>query len=139
MTVKNLAHGHVVSPRKGKRRVLYNKKRRILWNKLMVSFIIALGFIYGTVTFISQAIQTYPEWRKDQHDKWINKKYEKIEIIIQQGDTAWEIQQELTPHERDLRIPLDLAKKLKENKNVDWGNLKPGQTVVFLKEKRSSD
>jgi len=130
MTVKNVAHGYVLPSKKG--------KRRILWHKLAGSFIIALGFIYGTVTFISQVVQKYPEWIEKHHEQLVDNQYEKIKVTIQEGDTAWKIQQQLTPHE-DVRIPLDLAKSLKENKDIDWGNLKPGQTVVFLKEKKSSD
>ena len=59
-------------------------------------------------------------------------KYEQVEVVVNDGDTAWEIQKRLTPNE-DVRIPLYLAEKL--NPGVKMGKLYPGQKIIMLKSK----
>lgn len=59
-------------------------------------------------------------------------KFEKVEVEIHYGQTAWEIQKKLTPHE-DVRDVMDLVRYI--NKRKSLGDLKPGDKIIFLKEK----
>jgi hypothetical protein len=57
--------------------------------------------------------------------------YEKEEVIISAGDRAWNIQKRLAPNS-DIRKILYAVKKINK-KSI--GNIKPGEKLIFLKEK----
>lgn len=59
------------------------------------------------------------------------KKFQKIEVSVMPGDTAWNIEKKLAP-DYDTRKLLDMVEQLN---GCSAGNLQVGQTVVFLKQK----
>lgn len=93
-------------------------------------FFIILGFVITMLfyNFISNALS--PEKIRERTLKEIEK-YEKVEIVIKQGDTAWKIQKRLTPNEAIDKM-LYYAEVLNGKK---MGYIKPGETLIFLKEK----
>ncbi|WPS85401.1 hypothetical protein SMD22_01875 (plasmid) [Brevibacillus halotolerans] len=120
-----------------KRLEIKKKKRlRIRWNRVALVFSIAVLLVYGGVSLVSDLFHFIPNWiqtQQEQSTKEAISKYDQVEITIQSGETAWMIQRELTPNERDLRHPLYLAKSL--NPGVQMGDLHVGQTLIMLKEK----
>ena len=109
---------------------------RVKWKNLALAMIIATGFIVGVMSMGKTIFQSLPAWQEERHQRYIQEemsKYELVEVYIQKGDTAWSIQQDLTPNAHDLREVFYLADTI--NGEVDWGNLLPGRTYVFLKEK----
>lgn len=60
----------------------------------------------------------------------ILEQYETVEVFIESGDTAWNIQSNLTPN-KDVREMLHYVKIL-NNKEV--GYIMPGEVIIFLKE-----
>lgn len=112
---------------------------KIRWKHLFLALTILAVFIYGSVHLVSNAFQSVFEvvrnFVQEQQEKGIQKslqKYEQVEVVVNDGDTAWEIQKRLTPNE-DVRIPLYLAEKL--NPGVKMGKLYPGQKIIMLKSK----
>lgn len=112
---------------------------KIRWKRLFLSLTIVTVLIYGAVHLVSDVFQAVFQVAKnfvqEQQEKGFQRslqKYEQVEVIIDDGDTAWEIQKELTPNE-DVRIPLYLAEKL--NPGVKMGELHPGQKIIMLKSK----
>lgn len=65
-------------------------------------------------------------------DQEFLKEYEKVKITIKNGQTSWNIQQELTPNS-DVRKVLYYCEKIN---GKSMGNIKEGETLVFLKEKQ---
>lgn len=57
--------------------------------------------------------------------------FEQVEVFIRAGETSWDIQQELTPS-YDVREVLHFAGLLN---NKRMGNVKAGETLIFLKER----
>lgn len=109
---------------------------RVKWVNLAIIVGLIFGIGYGVVSMANDVAEALPNWQEERHLRYMESelaKYEQVEILIQEGDTAWSIQQRLTPNERDLRHPLYLAKEI--NEESDWGNLIPGQRLVFLKAK----
>lgn len=109
---------------------------RVKWGNVAIALVILMGFSYGIISMTKDVMQSLPAWQEERHLHYVEEetaKYDKVEILVQQGDTAWSIQQKLTPNEHDLRHPLYLAEELNEGMNV--GKLLPGQILVFLKEK----
>lgn len=110
--------------------------KRLIWRRFALALILVIGFGYGTVQFVTDSAVAFQKWDKEYQAKVFQEevaKYDKVRVIISEGDTAWTIQQALTPHESDLRHSLYLSEEL--NKGADFGNLLPGQTLTFLKEK----
>jgi cell division protein YceG involved in septum cleavage len=112
---------------KKKRTIKPTEKKRVkrkyikfLRRITVVSF--ALVGLFSMVSF-AKGINTI--------DKKIEK-FEKVEVEIHYGQTAWEIQKKLTPHE-DVRDVMDLVRYI--NKKENLGDLKPGDKIIFLKEK----
>lgn len=97
--------------------------------KRKAKFIKAVLVVAG-IAFVFLWIKNLPYLQEKTFERMVSK-YEQVEVVIHYGDTAWEIQKKLTPNE-DLRIPLYLAEELNGKK---MGELKPGDRVIFLKEK----
>lgn len=53
-----------------------------------------------------------------------------VSIVIREGDTAWDIQKELTPN-RDV---LEIISQLEELNNMSLDNIKPGSVIKFAIE-----
>lgn len=108
---------------------------KIRWKRLFLSLTILTVLMYGVVHLVSDVFQVAKNFVQEQQEKSFQrslKKYEQVEIIVDEGDTAWEIQKRLTPND-DVRIPLYLAEKL--NPGVKMGELHPGQKIIMLKSK----
>jgi hypothetical protein len=111
---------------------------RVKWMNLAITLFILMGFGYGIISMAKDVAKSLPAWQEESHQRHLKEelsKYEQVEVVIQEGDTAWTIQEKLTPNANDLRDPLYLAEEI--NGEVDWGNLLPGQTLKFLKEKKN--
>lgn len=109
---------------------------RVKWNNLAIALLLIAGFGYGIFSFATTIVSTFPEWNEERHARYVQEelaKYEQVRVTIHEGDTAWTIQEVLTPNAHDLRDMLYLAEEV--NGDVDWGNLLPGQHIIFLKEK----
>lgn len=57
--------------------------------------------------------------------------FEKIEVPFNKGDTAWKIQQMLTPNE-NINSMIELVRQVNSERNIDY--VLPGETRLFLKK-----
>lgn len=112
------------------------QRRRILWKRVVVALSMLCVFSYGIVSIISDASQAVPELivkaQETSHQSALSK-YEMVKVVVDSGDTTWQIQKKLTPNEPDIRHTLYLAESL--NPGVQLGNVQAGQELVMLKEK----
>lgn len=111
------------------------RKRRIRWNRVAIALAVLVLLIYGIVSMLVDVTHAVSGWATSQQsslEKEISQ-YEQVTVVVDQGETAWGIQKELTPHESDIRYPLYLAKSL--NPGVQMGDIQAGQVLVMLKEK----
>lgn len=109
---------------------------RVKWVNVAIISLLLIGFAYGILSFTKDVFSAFPAWNEERHARYVQEelaKYEKVRVTIHEGDTAWTIQESLTPHAHDIRDMLYLSEEV--NGEVDWGNLLPGKTYVFLKEK----
>lgn len=109
---------------------------RIKWKNVFIAFIIVLGFCYGVTNFVQDVVNAYPNWIEEKNEKYLAKqleKYDQVEVIIKEGDTAWSIQRQLTPNEADLRDTLWIVEQINERNTM--GKLIPGEKITFLKYK----
>jgi hypothetical protein len=112
------------------------KKRRIRWDR--IALVVGLGalLVYGAISLVSDLVHHVPNWVEARNEESLNNdiaNYEQVRIVVGKGETAWGIQRELTPNERDIRHPLYLAKLL--NPGVNLGDMQAGEIVILLKEK----
>lgn len=111
--------------------------RRIRWGNIAMTLVVLFGFGYGVVSMTQDIVEAYPQWQEERKEHALSSqlaKYEQVEVVIQEGDRAWNIQKILTPSSHNVLDELYLAKEI--NGNLDWGNLRPGDSYVFLKEKK---
>lgn len=111
------------------------KRKRVIF----IRRLIALSFLMiGMFTMFSFASDLFDEEvREERKVSAIEKeiaKYEKVDVFVQEGDTAWNIQEKLTPG-KDMRDMLYLVEYI--NKRESMGKVKAGEVITFLKYKDS--
>jgi len=110
--------------------------KNVRWNRVAFALIVLFGFGYGVISFIGDIVQAYPAWSEERSEQYYQEelsKYDQVEVTLYQGDTAWQIQRELAPSSKDIRHELHLVRKLN---GIDrLGNIKAGESLIFLKEK----
>lgn len=105
-----------------RRRQLQLRRRRSF---LVLMLIGVVGF--SIISFASN--KTKPTI--SSHEKFLSS-YNQVRVTIQKGDTSWNIQNRLTPDEDVREILFNL---IKLNGRDNMGNIKPGETVIFLEPK----
>lgn len=108
---------------------IINRKRFYTFIGVVFLILTLLGSI--AVSAISNVSAEKSEKRvfSNKELEFINS-FEKVEVSIFEGDTSWSIQSELAPNTdvRKLLYYIDII----NDKNM--GYIKPGDTLVFLKE-----
>lgn len=104
-------------------------------NKYLARRVIVLGFMIAFLFTIFSFAIDIPEKININSDKQVQtilKDYEPIEVFIESGATAWEIQSALIPDE-DVREVLFNAQMFNSGKSM--GELETGTVVTFLKKR----
>lgn len=111
------------------------KRKRVIFVRRLVAVSFLLMAMFTTVSFASDMFVSGKE-------KFFNhlsaeteqkiKQYEQVEITVKYGETAWEIQSELTPG-KDIREMLFLVERVNNRPTLE--NVKAWETIIFLKEK----
>ena len=109
-----------------KRVKIANKKRFLLALILMALIVFRIGL--SMLVFVDKKIDE-KAFEKEQN---FLSSFKKVEVVFEDGDTAWRIQEQLVPDE-DTRVLLYYVKEL--NKDVNWGNIRPGESLIFLEKK----
>lgn len=113
-----------------------NKKKVSIKRVFIVVYLLALGIVlFRTGMEIGEA-GGVKAWHKNKIEKNYEEKlknYDVVEVVIKEGDSAWLIQEKLTPNERDMREALNLSEYVN---GKDLGKIKPGEVVLFVKEKK---
>jgi hypothetical protein len=112
-----------------------NRKRVVFMRRL-----VALSFLMvGMFTMVSFANGLFDETvREENRISAIEEKiakFDQVEVVVQKGDTAWTIQEKLTPNYGDMRDMLYYVEYV--NKRNSIGDIKAGETLIFLKAKDS--
>jgi len=110
--------------------------RRMKWKNLSILLFFLAGFGYGIYTASSEIYVQVKHWMNVQEvntQKKAYSNYNKVQVVINPGETAWSIQRQLTPNEHNLQDAITLTTGL--NKGIDFGHLQPGQIVYFVKAK----
>lgn len=84
---------------------------------LIIALLIVLFSVYKGFAYAYSATLTPPE-------------YEEVQVQVEYGDTAWEIQEALIPNE-DVRRALYYASKANGKPNMS--NIFAGETLIFYK------
>ncbi|BBW98959.1 hypothetical protein [Geobacillus subterraneus] len=71
------------------------------------------------------------QWIQQTNEERL-KDYDVVKVVVKEGETAWQIQKQLTPQERDLRDALHLSQTLNSK---SLGTIKAGDVVYFVAEK----
>ena len=98
------------------------KKRR---TAIALSVLILLGTLIAVAFNSVNASEPVPETHNVVAD---STPLNEIEIVVKDGDTAWDIQQRLTP-KGNLE---NLMNELNEINGKDVSNIKTGETVKFI-------
>ncbi|WCK57664.1 hypothetical protein PP175_26885 (plasmid) [Aneurinibacillus sp. Ricciae_BoGa-3] len=98
-------------------------RRIVIVSLIMIALFTLCSFAKGLVHKQQAQINT-------AYDKELQK-FEKVQVVIQNGDTAWSIQSKLTPNE-DVRNMLQLDAYIN---HVNIGGLKMGDVMTFVKAK----
>lgn len=96
-----------------------NKMKRVRWNRVIMTAVVALGLIVG----IGRGFQ------KLSSEPSIPEEYRTVEVVIMPGDKAWTIQRDLLPQTEDVRKALHHAEKLNDQ---NMGKLEVGQRITFF-------
>lgn len=107
---------------------IVNKKRFITFIGIFFVILITIGSIINLISYCNSIDEnTLTEKELD-----FISSFEKVEVVISEGDTSWEIQSALIPN-TDVREFLYYAGKINNKK---MGDIKPGEILVFFKEKK---
>lgn len=112
------------------------KRKRVIFARRLVALSLLLMAMYTTIACASNVYESQKQAMSLEMSKETAKKikqYKQVEVTIEYGDTAWEIQSKLTP-KRDIPEMLFLVEKL--NKRFTTENIKSGETIIFLAEKK---
>lgn len=109
---------------------------RIRWANVALTLVLVIGFAYGIINMAKDAQVAVSKWYEAEFESFMENRiaqYEQVEVRVQPGETAWEIQRRLTPNSKSVENELVLASRL--NEKGDWGNIKAGESYIFLKDK----
>lgn len=104
------------------------KTRLVLFMIFAISAIVLAGSI--VVNAINNVTDNFDKL-SDKEMEFINT-YDQVEVKIVAGDTSWDIQKRLVPN-TDVRKLLYYCGKIN---NKCMGEIKTGETLIFLKEKK---
>lgn len=111
------------------------KRKRVIFVRRLVAVSLLLMAMFTTVSFANNIYESGKEkfttHVTEETAKEI-KKYEQVEVTINRGETAWDIQSKLTP-DKDVRDMLFLVEKI--NNRFTMENIRSGETIIFLTEK----
>ena len=106
-------------------------KKRNLWVRRIISLTILAIIAIPIISFANAKIDDgIDRINKSKEDSYLAR-HEKVQVVIENGDTAWNIQSKLAPGE-DVRYNLFLDEQIS---GIDVGAIKPGEVVTFLKKK----
>lgn len=110
---------------------------RVKWKNITIGLVLLFSFGYGVLSLAKDVAESLPGIAQKSKEEYLEKellKYDPVQVTVKKGETAWQIQQRLTPKENDMRHPMGLVEEM-QGQEVDWGNLHAGETVIFLKAK----
>lgn len=90
--------------------------------------IIAIFTVFCLISIVN-ASDFKVDIEKEQND--LLTRYEKVEVIVQAGDTAWTIQNRLSPNSD----PRELIFHASNVNDKNMGYINAGETLVFFKER----
>lgn len=112
-----------------------NKKRFVSFMLfVLVVFFLLISIIVEAARNITPQIARDSEELTEAEIDFIEDNFEKVKVTVSKGDTSWAIQSSLAPN-YDTRQVLYLTGKL-NGKNM--GNIKIGETLIFLKEREGN-
>lgn len=121
--------------RQAKAERLAKRKKVVFVRKLIVASFVCIA-LFTTVSFAHGLVDS----GKNKFTNYVNEgtqhsinSFEHVEVTIGIGETAWDIQSELTP-DRDIRDMLFLVEELNDKRSLQ--NVKAGETITFLKDKK---
>lgn len=101
--------------------------------KITLSIILAVITIFTFLSFKlvnGEEVQEEVQVVNEPTESILSDGLKEISIVIREGDTAWDIQSELTPN-RDV---LEIINQLEELNNMSLDNIKPGSVIKFAIE-----
>lgn len=98
------------------------KRPNYLWRRA-AAFVIALSAATGGVVGVYKSFEDMFKARREVKESELTNTY-----IVKSGDTAWNIAEERTPDNRDVRPLVD--KIMKQTNNDGTPGLQPGDTVL---------
>jgi hypothetical protein len=101
------------------------KKRKKMVTKVVLSLMI-FSLCIGVGAKLTKVIAHAGEVKVEKQLT----NYEKVEVVINKGDTLWSLQEKLTPN-ADIREMLYLAEK---NAGHNFTNVKAGDVVTLFKK-----
>lgn len=104
----------------------YNGKRYMLNVTRFLFFVLVCICLFTVVGLAMEEPKSSEEVIQEALEK-----FEKVEVVVKQGDTAWTLQENLTPEE-DVRYMLYLVEILN---GKCLGDIMPGEKLIFLKNK----
>lgn len=114
---------------------------KIVNKKRFTIFVVLVSFIFFLLTSMAaEAVKNFAHQAREikgltaKEIQYIENNFEKVKVTVSKGDTSWTIQSSLAPN-YDTRQVLYLTGKL-NGKNM--GNIKIGETLIFLKEREGN-
>lgn len=111
------------------------KRKRVIFVRRLVAVSFLFMALFTSVSFASGVYDSgkerFTSYLSEETAEEI-KQYEQVEVTVKYGETAWDIQSELTPG-KDIREMLFLVKKV--NNRFAMENVRAGETIIFLTEK----
>lgn len=109
-----------------------SKQERVIFIRRIIALTLLMVGLFSIISF-ANGLDIENRF-KTSHIESMKKdiaQYEEVKVFIWEGQTAWDIQAELTPN-KDVRNMLELVSHLNNIDNI--GDIKAGQTLVFLKD-----
>lgn len=121
-----------VASEKEQEKMVRIKRERVIFIRRLVALTILMVGLFSIVSF-AKGLDIEEKFKTNHVESLENDiaQYEKVEVFIWEGKTAWDIQAELTPN-KDVRDMLELVSHLNKIDNI--GDIKAGQTLLFLKD-----
>lgn len=112
---------------------VHKRKKPAKWGVyLLVVALLAEVFYIGHQIGAAGGIKPLIEQWSNQTNQERIKNYDIVKVVIKEGETAWQIQKQLTPQEKDLREALHLSQTLNQK---PLGKIKAGDVVYFVAAK----
>lgn len=102
--------------------------------QLLSKRFLMVAFLFMTfVAIVTYSLSGKVSASKSMNDK-LHEHYHIVAVDVKSGDRAFNLQKKLNKRENPNDL-LYLAKSLHENENVDFSNIKEGDTIYLLRDK----